>query len=148
MSANSQIVDPLEVFLVYLRACAELVGLTASRIAAKHHFGAGENAWALDEAAVVARLDGGNPTITVSKISQDLDVRFYAPSQIKQTEMWRIVGQYIRTRRRVNVDTQNGVALLYFVNPTSQPAFLYDDDLQLDFMFVLLHAEMSLRFRE
>lgn len=123
-------IDPLETVIAWLKDDAGLAALVSTRIAAKHRYA---EAWTMGQAALVARLDGGNPQIYVPVQRVRIEVQCYAASQVEAMEIWRRVVEMSREGERWIVATSQGDAVLHFFLQASGPSLLWNSDVGMDF---------------
>lgn len=123
-------IDPLETVIEFLKTDAGLAALVSTRIAAKHRYA---EAWTVGEAALVARLDGGDVQIYVPVQRVRIETQCYAASQVAAMAIWRRLVELSREGERWLVETSQGDALLHFFLQFSAPSLLWDFDVGMDF---------------
>jgi hypothetical protein len=123
-------IDPLETVIVFLQDDAGLEALVDTRIAAKHRYA---DAWTAGEAALVVRLDGGEPQLYVPVQRVRIETQCYAASQVEAMEIWRRLVELSRDTQRVTVETGEGEALLHFFLQAAAPSLLWNDEVGMDF---------------
>lgn len=123
-------IDPLETVIAFLSEDASLEALVGDRIAAKHRYA---ETWTVGEAALVVRVDGGNPELYVPVQRVRIETQCYAASQVEAMEIWRRLVEISREIERWTVETGSGTALLHFFLQSSAPSLLWNDEVGMDF---------------
>ncbi len=131
-------IDPLETILAYFRHDATLMDLLNERIATKW-----QPDWRVGHAALTVRLDGGTVDLFVKHHLVTLDLRCYGKSQIAAMLLWREILLLSQRTVRTPVVTQEGNALIYYLHPLAPPTFLYDPQINSDFVFCPFRADIA-----
>lgn len=138
-------IDPLATVIRHLLNNSNLANQVQGRIAAKHKFGmGGATAWPLPSKALTIQPDiGGRPDLYVGWQTPRLEARCYGASQDEAAQVYRLLMDITRGTSRAVAPTADGNALLYWLVPDSSPAFVFDQELNIDLAIVFLRAAVA-----
>lgn len=137
-------INALTAIINHLESDADLVSLIGARIAAKHKFGTGTaDAWTAPSKALTVAQSGGDPDVDTAVQRLRLEARCYGERQREASKVYNALVSITRPFERTVVETADGRALVYYLVMDSGPDFLYDIDLEIDYIQAFLRTAVA-----
>lgn len=137
-------INLLTAIMVYVGSDADLDTLIAGRLAAKHKFGTGTaDAWPKPSKALTLAQRVGDPDLYTNVQRQRLEARCYGERQREASKVADALVAMTRDFDRTVVTTGDGNALIYYLVADSGPDFLWDADLELDYVQLFIRTAVA-----
>ena len=136
-------IDPVEALISLALTDAGLAALVGDRISLRHKFGAGQGDWPLGSKALTFRWDSGNADPYIEVQTPRIEARCYGESFYEAGKVYQALVAWSRSVDRLQVETANGMALVYYALMDSAPGMFIDPDLGAETLLVFMEAAVA-----
>lgn len=134
-------IDPIEALISHALTDPGLVALVGDRISIRHKFGKG--GWAMGDKALTLRWDGGDVDVYQEEQHPRIEARCYGESFYEAGKVYLALVAWTRNLGRKQIQTSEGMALIYRALMASSPTMFIDPDLGAEIYLVFLEAAVA-----